>query len=182
MTDDERMSALLDGECELEPEVIKRLASDPDLRNLGRDYQTVGDLLRGHATPHFDTVRFQTRLAAEPVVMVGRGRRSVSLKMAWPSWQTGLSTVAASVAVVLVSSLVWPPQGGTELNSDAAGVAVVPKSVVGAPSAAAPNASLSPGIHEYLLAHEPVAGSFMSRDAGNFVRPVADVQSGSRLR
>jgi hypothetical protein len=194
MTDEEQLSALIDGEGAVDAAFVERLIRDEALWQRWQEQHAVRDMLRGHAPGRFDVLRFRAALAAEPVVMV-RHRPARALRSVLPSrWWGGLSAVAACAAVVLVASLVLPRESGTSLDSASGGQASVasrelrsvPDPVAGlGRSAAGPavrEVSAGTGVHEYLLAHEPVSGSFLSRGESAFVQPVIATQPGPAVR
>ncbi len=184
MTDEEQLSALMDGEGDADPAFVERLMQDDALRQRWQEQHVVSDLLRGHAPVPFDLRRFQAALVAEPVVMVRRRPVPHPRPFSASRWWGGLSAVAACAAVVLVSSLVLPRHGGGVFDGasgEQANVASTesrsnpdrPASGRGSSSADGVR-EVPPGasVHEYLLAHEPVSGSFLSRGESVFVQPV----------
>ncbi|WP_148716190.1 sigma-E factor negative regulatory protein [Chitinolyticbacter meiyuanensis] len=123
----EQLSALIDNELDAHDSaaVLSRLAADPDLRGDWQEWHLVGDAMQSHPllSPDF-MKRFSERLAAEPIVLVPKKRRSL-LKRA-------LVPLSAAASVAFVSVVGWQAYyGAYRANSQAAPAAATMASAEG---------------------------------------------------
>lgn len=155
------LSALLDGELESHEArgIIAALKEEESLRLAWRDYQLVGDALRGEVRLATDvTAGVMDRLAAEPVVLAPRP---------WTGggWQRSLMALAASLAgVAVVSWLAFAPQEP--------GPTAVARSEQAAPPAKLA-ANGSGEMREYLAAHQAYAGGLQFQGGTQHIRTVS---------
>jgi sigma-E factor negative regulatory protein RseA len=161
------LSALLDGELESREAraIIAEIEEDESLRVGWRDYQLIGDALRGKGGLSVDiTDRVMARLQAEPVVLAPRalapndGRRS-------------LMALAAALAAV-VGWLALAPQ-----ERDALPPAPVARAEQPAPpakmAADVANNAAAGEMREYLAAHQAYAAGLQFQGGAQHIRTVS---------
>lgn len=151
-----RLSGLMDGELEARDAaaVLEAAKRDAELRERWRQYQLIGDALKGGGALHRDiTARVMDALEDEPVVLAPR-------RTAHRDWPRMALALAASVAGVALVS--WVALGPRNENRAAADLV----------AAHAP-APAQPEMQEYLVAHQAQAGSLQFRGGTENIRTVA---------
>jgi anti-sigma factor RsiW len=151
MTDDEKLSAFLDGEWVPDDAFLERLERDGELGAQWALWHQVSDALNGHPGSEFDHAAFRRRLAGEPTVLAPQVRpaRPWRRRAGSPGW--GLSLAAGLAALLLVGSLALPRLTGED-GARMAASATPP--VTDLPAA-------KTGLDDYLLAHQPLSGSVL---------------------
>jgi len=166
------LSALLDGELESRQAraVVAEIWADDSLRVAWRDYQLIGDALRGKGDLSGDiTARVMDRLRAEPVVLAPRA-------IPQDDWRRSLLALAASLAgVAVVGWLALAPQERDALPPGAraespivqakAGVAPATKAAVDGPGGGE--------MREYLAAHQAYASGLQFQGGAQHIRTVS---------
>jgi len=167
------LSALLDGELDSHDagRVIDEIEDEESLRVAWRDYQLIGDALRGKGGLANDiTALVMERLEAEPVVLAPRARPQ-------NDWRRSLMALAASLAgVAVVGWLALSPQEREALPP----TAVVAHAGPPAAAVLAVNGSVNAGkdatdgdLREYLAAHQAYAGSLQFQGGTQQIRTVS---------
>ena len=148
----------MDGELEARDAaaVLEAAKRDAELRDRWRQYQLIGDALKGGGALHRDiTARVMDALEDEPVVLAPR-------RAARRDWPRVVLALAASVAgVALVSWVAIGPQNENRAPAD----------LVAAHAPA--SAPAQPEMQEYLVAHQAQAGSLQFRGGTENIRTVA---------
>lgn len=165
------LSALLDGEIEQHeiPVLWAALKIDPELCPSWGDYQLIGDALRGEASLSSDiTSRVMRRLAEEPTVLAPRPtiRRN--------TWQRSVLAMAASVAGIAVVGWLALSQQPPARDPTALARLEPPARVAVTQSVA----TSSPGMQEYLLAHQANAPGLHLQGGAQHIRTVSAVGKG----
>ncbi|MDR2880601.1 MAG: sigma-E factor negative regulatory protein [Azoarcus sp.] len=167
----EKLSAMLDGEVDdaTVRTLLTRLKTDKAFRDEWDAYCLLGDIIKGYAPPELEgfTERVMDRLESEPTILVPSGRKNMAgTGAALHSWRHRLLPLAASVMGVLTV-------GGVVavLSDDAPAPAVISAQVAETPEAASVAQNSGPR-HDYLLAHQAMAGGPMPM-AVQYVRTVS---------
>ncbi len=159
------LSAMFDGELEIHEEagLWAALKAEPRLRNKWQTYKLIGDAIRDERNLARDiTDGVMRELADEPVVLAPQARR-VS------TWSSAVMAMAASVAgIAVVGWLALTPQlqGGEQ-----AALAQAKQ----APAAAVAPPPTSPGMQEYVLAHQANAPGLHLQGGTQHIRTVSVV-------
>lgn len=165
------LSALLDGEIEQHeiPVLWSTLKIDPELRTSWGDYQLIGDALRGEASLSSDiTSRVMRGLAAEPTVLAPRPTTKPN------AWQRSVLAMAASVAGIAVVGWLALSQQPPARDPSTLARLEPPARVAVAQSVA----TSSPGMQEYLLAHQANAPGLHLQGGAQHIRTVSAVGRG----
>jgi sigma-E factor negative regulatory protein RseA len=165
------LSALLDGEIEQHetPALWSTLKADNRLRAKWGDYQLIGDTLRGEGNLASDiTSRVMSSLAEEPVVLAPR---QVKRQMAW---QRSVLAMAASLAGIAVVGWLALSQQPTTREPVSVARLEQPAPTIAASSMTAS----SPGMQEYLLAHQANAPGLHLPGGAQHIRTVSAVGHG----
>jgi len=159
------LSAMLDGELESHEEagLWAALKADPRLRNKWQNYKLIGDAIRDERNLASDiTNSVMLDLADEPVILAPQAKRA-------STWSSAIMAMAASVAgIAVVGWLALTPQlqGGEQAALAQAKHAPV------AGVAPSPN---SPGMQEYVLAHQANAPGLHLQGGTQHIRTVSVV-------
>lgn len=183
----ERISALMDGECD-----EREFAGGVDcLREPGepletwRTYHLIRDSLSDTRlnSPGF-AERVLAKIEAEPTVLAPKAipaavpapQRSAAVER--NRW-TPMYAAAGVAAVALVGSIVLAPQPGTEAPQIATGVPAKPAAVAAVPAAAH---ALTSAENDYLLAHQAYSPRNTFQGVAPYVRTVAERAPAGRSR
>lgn len=156
------ISALFDGELEEHeaPLAWKAIKADSGLPRKWRDYQLIGDALRGERDLAGDICKQVMRgLEDEPVVFAPRPRKPA----AWPRALMAAAASLAGVAVVGWLALAQRPSPEEP--------AVLAQSKPAAAAVARPTAA--PPMQEYLLAHQASAPGLHLQGGTQHIRTVS---------
>jgi negative regulator of sigma E activity len=161
------LSALIDGELEVHEEagVWASLKAEPHLCERWQNYKLIGDAIRGERDLARDiTGGVMRELADEPVVFAPQTKRV-------PTWSSAIMAMAASVAgITVVGWLALTPQiQGGEPSALAQSKQ--------APAAVVATQPSSPGIQEYVLAHQANAPGLHLQGGTQHIRSVSVVGS-----
>ena len=159
----EQLSALMDGELELEANqhLYTALRKSAEAAECWATYHLIGDVMRGELPMHAGLhARVMQQLEAEPVVLAPRHRLRNVLHSAHV-----VPMAASAAAVAFVGWMVWQSQG----------VAVRPDL---AQPTVAQNTISPEALDNYMLAHHEYAPSNDMQHAYD-VRPIAFSESGN---
>jgi sigma-E factor negative regulatory protein RseA len=162
------LSALFDGELEIHEEsgVWGQLKANPDLRAQWQNYKLIGDAIRNERNLACDvTDGVMKALADEPVVLAPQRKRG-------SSWSGAIMAMAASVAGISVVG--WL---ALTTQFDGSGTAALAQSKSTQAPVVATQTS-SPGIQEYVLAHQANAPGLHLQGGTQHIRTVSVVGNG----
>jgi sigma-E factor negative regulatory protein RseA len=190
----ERLSVLLDGECDASAaeRACRAWREDADIRTTWHAYQLIGDVLRSEDLAHpaardeafLDALR--QRLAGEPTVLAPAGTTRVAPRRRWFAPAAAAAGFAAVAGVLVVTRLGQP-------GADPAGpaLALAPGAAVRSVSASAPGDAEPPAVvmtdgklirdaqlDRYLAAHKQFGGSSAVAVPGMVLRSSATVAPG----
>ena len=164
-----KLSALLDDAAEADEldHLCDALGKADDLRDCGRIYPLIGDVLRGESLLGTDiTAAVMRRIQHEPQVVAFRRR---------PRWLSPMMAMAAGIsgiAVVVWLALPLARQGAAPVQQTAQSQpapAAVAKSDSAMPDKLAPERDMQ----EYLIAHQSQAGGLQFQGGSEHVRTVS---------
>jgi len=162
------LSALFDGELEVheEPSLWATMKANSGLRQNWREYKLIGDALRDESDLNRDiTAKVMRELSNEPVVFAPRPKQPLR----WPKALMALAASAAGIAVVGWLALTQQLQGGESTT-----LARVERPTI--VTVAAPAAT--PGMQEYMLAHQANAPGLYLQGGAEHIRTVSVVGIG----
>jgi sigma-E factor negative regulatory protein RseA len=175
-----KLSGLMDGElAEHEAHaVFAALRDDPELRHRWREYQLIGDALKGERSLNVElTSGVMAALEAEPTVLAPP--RSSSRHEAWRRNLMALAATLAGVAIVgwlaLGSSQSPQPEIVAQNAPAQVAVATARNEDAAAVPATQPVRQASLDMQEYLIAHEAQSSLLEFRGGAEHIRTVAAV-------
>lgn len=156
----EEISALMDGQLDDQSfdSSLKRLKSDPELRQSWDLYHLIGDAMRGHAAGALPR-SFTDRLEAEPTVLAPR-RKPARTPMRW-----AMSAAAGIAAVGFVGWMSYPFFG-----ADSTRIAAVQPAAQQAEVSVMPVAK---NMDDYQMAHQRFSPNFGMSGVAPYVRTVS---------
>lgn len=163
MVERERVSALMDGELELDQiPGLERVMKDEEARSCWRTYHLIGDVMRGEKAGTVDFVgRVSTALAAEPTVLAPKRPRPSG---AARNRMFALSAAASVAGVALVGWLAF--RGGIAEEPG-------PWRTGASGRAPTPMAADDREVRDYLHAHQEYSPTAGMHGVGAYVRTVA---------
>lgn len=168
-----KLSGLMDGEvAEHEAHaVFAALRDDPELRSRWREYQLIGDALKGERNLNVElTGGVMAALEAEPTVLAPR-----SSSPQREAWRRNLMALAATLAGVAIVG--WLALGSSQSPQpeNVAQNAPAQLAVAAAVPAAQSVRQASLDMQEYLIAHEAQSSLLEFRGGAEHIRTVAAV-------